>query len=68
MKDTAVEWFFKTLFEKHGQFTMGQIEKENPKLWEDYQEALKIEKEQHEKTWFDSTAQFDEYYTKTYSK
>jgi hypothetical protein len=65
---TAVEWFFKYLFEKHGEFTIEQIKTENPKLWEVYQQAKEMEKQQHQKTWLDSTAQFDNSAEMTYRK
>ena len=46
MKKTAVEWFFKCLFEEHGEFTLEQIKTGNPKLWEIYQQAKEMEKKQ----------------------
>jgi hypothetical protein len=45
-KQTAVEWFFKLLFEKHGEFTLEEIENGNPKLWEAYLQAKEMEREQ----------------------
>jgi hypothetical protein len=46
MKQTAVEWFFKCLFEEHGEFTLEQIKTDNPKLWEIYQQAKEMFEEQ----------------------
>jgi hypothetical protein len=45
-KQTAVEWFFKLLFEEHGGFTFEEIEKGNPKLWEAYLQAKEMERGQ----------------------
>jgi hypothetical protein len=45
-KQTAVEWFFKLLFEKHGEFTLEEIENGNPKLWEVYLQAKEMDKQQ----------------------
>lgn len=41
---------FKTLFEEHGEFTMQEIETENPKLWAVYQQAKQMEEQQHRNT------------------
>jgi hypothetical protein len=69
---TAVEWFFKCLFEKHGEFTLEQIKTDNPKLWEVYQQAKEMEKEntidfaetclQNNSCFFD----IEEHYNKTF--
>ena len=72
MKQTAVEWFFKYLFEKHGKFTLEEIEKDNPKLFDAYIQAKEMEKEntidfaetclQNNSCFFD----IEEHYNKTF--
>jgi hypothetical protein len=58
-RQTVVEWLFnKMLTEKH---TISE--------WNDIcEEAKEMEKEQHQETWFDSTAQFDNSAEMTYKK
>jgi hypothetical protein len=75
MKQTAVEIFFEDLVH------LGYIEYPDECLVQDRLKlALELEKQQHKKTWFDSTAQFDnaaemtykkefeQYYSETYKK
>jgi hypothetical protein len=59
MKQTAVEWFFKCLFEEHGEFTFEQIKTDNPKLWEIYQQAKEMDKQQIILSHINGQSEFD---------
>lgn len=65
MKETAVEW----LIDQYGESVNGRCEWEGKwhSLEETEQKALELEKQQHKKTWFESTAQFDNAAEMTYS-